>query len=123
MLLPQTTRGGAEHVAHRVLDAVEALDIPHEMSPTAHHVTVSIGVASYDQESACWVEPSAESRFKSVMPRTASQLLQSADQALYLAKRSGRAQAWRLDIDDVDAPLRAQEIASTIRAARGRDAG
>ena len=123
LLLPQTTRVGAEHVAHRVLDAVEALGIPHEMSSTARHVTVSIGVACYDRDSACWVEPSADSRFESMMPHAASDLLKSADVALYLAKRNGRAQAWRLDIDDVDTPIRAREIAPSTRAPRSRDAG
>jgi len=122
LLLPQTPRLGAEHLAHRVLDAVEALGIPHEASPTARHVTVSIGMACYDEDSACWVEPSADSRFASILPRGASDLVQSADTALYAAKTGGRAQGWWLDIDDVDAPTLAREIAPVSRSARGRDA-
>jgi len=53
----------AEHLAHRVLDDIEALAMPHETSPIANHVTVSISIAHYDRDSACWVEPSPDSRF------------------------------------------------------------
>src|ERR1700688_1051039 len=41
LLLSQTTARGAEHIARRILDTVEALGIPHEASPTARNVTVS----------------------------------------------------------------------------------
>ena len=54
ILLPQTPRGGAEHIGQRVLDNVAALRMSHDASPTAEHVTVSIGIACYDEASACW---------------------------------------------------------------------
>ena len=120
LLLPQTSRRGAEHMAHRILDAVEALGIPHEASPTARNVTVSVGIACYDDVSACWVNPSAD-------PRSAGEervrcsvrdLVQTADKALYAAKRAGRAQARLLDIADVDTPQLARDIAPSSRKPR-----
>lgn len=120
VLLPQTPRAGAEHLAYRVLDAIESLHIPHQTSPTSCHVTVSIGIGCYDNDSNCWVEASPDSRFASALQRNSTDLVLSADKALYAAKSHGRAQAWRLDIDDVDAPGLAREIAPLSHLARGR---
>lgn len=122
LLLPQTPRAGAEHLAHRVLDAVESLAMPHEASLVARHVTVSIGIGCYDRESSCWTEPTPESRFMNERSVTAADLLQSADKALYAAKAGGRAQAWRLDVGDVEAPALAREITPERRERRGRRA-
>jgi diguanylate cyclase (GGDEF)-like protein len=90
VLLPQTTRAGARDMASRILDAVGALDIAHEASPTAPQVTVSIGVAT--SEGPMLPSPS--------MPTAdgALALLNAADQALYHAKAAGRARAWQRDI-------------------------
>ena len=110
VLLPQTPRLGAEHVAHSILDAVEALSIRHDASSAARHVTVSVGVACYDNASECWVEPSADSRAAGLgMGHSPLDLVRAADMALYHAKRSGRAQAMLLDICDVDAPQVARD--------------
>jgi diguanylate cyclase (GGDEF)-like protein len=46
VLLPETEEDKARFVAQRILEAVDALAIPHGDSPTADHVTVSIGLAS-----------------------------------------------------------------------------
>ena len=122
LLLAQTPRSGAEHLAHRMLDAVEALAIAHEASPTASHVTVSVGIAWYDEASPCWVERAADSNMAPILQRSAIDLVRSADKALQGAKQGGGAQAWSLDIDDVDIPSLGREVAPGCRTARHRRA-
>jgi PleD family two-component response regulator len=113
VLLPQTPRGGAEHVARGILDAVQSLRIAHETSLTAPHVTVSVGIGCYDEDSECWRPPAVESRCTPDLRGRCSplDLVSAADKALYSAKRAGRAQAWLLDLAHVDAPQLARDIA------------
>jgi diguanylate cyclase (GGDEF)-like protein len=113
LLLPQTARAGAGHVARQILATVEALGIAHEASPTVAHLTVSIGVGCYDSESAAWSVRSADSRFENDLGCAAVDVLGAADKALYAAKKAGRAQAWLLDVADADAPAMAREITAT----------
>jgi diguanylate cyclase (GGDEF)-like protein len=122
LLLPDTARSGAEHMSHRVLDAIEALGISHKASPTALHVTVSIGIGCYDDASSGWVDPSADSRLSTgyVQQFSAANLLSAADKALYAAKADGRAQAKLLDIADVDYPMLARDVAPEHRPRRAR---
>jgi diguanylate cyclase (GGDEF)-like protein len=113
VLLPQTPRIGAEHVAHEILAGVEALSIAHEQSPTARQVTVSVGLACYDTESSCWAP--WQSSFRLSRAQTAgcslADLVRTADKALYSAKGAGRAQARLLDIAHVDTPQLARDLA------------
>src|ERR1700674_472501 len=53
MLLPQTPRHGAQRMAQRVLDAVATFGIFHEDSQTTHYVSVSVGIACFDDASVC----------------------------------------------------------------------
>jgi diguanylate cyclase (GGDEF)-like protein len=73
VLLPDTDVAGAREVAERIREDVDALRLAHAASPTADHVTVSIGLT------AC-------------IPRTglAQALVDAADSALYAAKHAGR---------------------------------
>ncbi len=75
IILPDTDAQGALLVAHRMREAVQAMELMHSGSDVASVVTVSAGVAS------C-----APQRTES----NPQPLVQAADAALYEAKRQGR---------------------------------
>jgi len=78
VILPNTPRAGAEHIARAMKQAVHDLAIPHAGSPL-QRITISVGIAS-----AAHMAASSE-------PRPVYEgLLQDADRALYDAKRNGR---------------------------------
>lgn len=85
VLLPNTELGNAEMLAQRLCHAVEAVGIPHQASPFGR-VTVSVGVSSFAPGVA-------------VAHRMTHQedLVNAADQALYIAKRNGRNQVCATD--------------------------
>ncbi|HVR52591.1 MAG TPA: sensor domain-containing diguanylate cyclase [Pseudorhodoferax sp.] len=76
-VLPASDKIGAQLIAEKIRSAVEALAIPHAASSAAPHVTISLGVACHDPRDG---HPAAQ------------ELLELADRALYVAKRSGRNQ-------------------------------
>lgn len=74
LVLPELDSGRASAFARRVRGSIEALGIPHEGSLVAGVVTVSLGVATAVPEAA----------------GMSSNLIESADKALYMAKDQGR---------------------------------
>ncbi len=73
VLLPETGVEGAREVAERIQEAVDKLNMPHKASPTATHVTISIGLTSCVPQAGL-----------------AQALVDAADSALYQAKHAGR---------------------------------
>jgi len=83
LVLPDTPADAGLHVANRVLEAVEALDIAHLGSDISRHVTCSAGVALFD--GAAHPEPEAEA--------SGELLRRAAAEGLAQAKQAGHAQA------------------------------
>lgn len=73
-LLPATDAPGAMQIAESLRRSVEQLDIPHERSSVAPHVTISVGVATIAPQ-------------RGQLP---SELVRRADERLYEAKKNGR---------------------------------
>lgn len=80
VILPETDATGAQLLAERVREGVEALAIAHGASSVGPYVTVSIGRAT--------IFPAAPALF----PASARDIVRLADQALYQAKNYGRNQ-------------------------------
>lgn len=76
-LLPECGAESAGAKAEELRQAVAHLGLPHQTSPTAAQVTISLGLATITPDEC---------------EHGADDLLKAADNALYLAKRSGRNQ-------------------------------
>ena len=74
LILPDTTREGAEKIAKEMLESVVSMKITHEWNSASPYVTLSVGGATFD--------PSG--------PIDDSKLLKQADEALFRAKRKGK---------------------------------
>lgn len=91
VLLPGARLSDAEELAQRCQQGIAAMALPHASSPTADHVTFSIGIA--------FVGPSAA--------HDPASLVNAADTAMYRAKTAGRARYvvatradWEIDKDE-----------------------
>ncbi len=80
ILLPETDAHGAALVAERVRATVAGRAIPHPASPTARHVTVSMGFTDVTTHETAQQLPWTE-------------IVSRADHALYRSKQSGRNRA------------------------------
>lgn len=87
VLLPDTPARGAEHVARRLLEAVDALALPHSASLTADRVTISAGIACYGAPDGEWLQ-------------APSRLVELADRCLYAAKDAGRGRVYLSELSD-----------------------
>ncbi len=74
VILPETDRNGAVHVAEQLLENVRAQNVPHIAAPETGVVTISVGVAC--------ARPGTDAR--------PEELLNASDEALYRAKTTGR---------------------------------
>ncbi len=75
VLLPDTPPRQAMEVARKIMKRIELLRIPHEKSLTSDYISLSIGVAGWDDIT------------DGLFPR---HLIEKADRAMYQAKKSGR---------------------------------
>ena len=108
LIVPQTSPAGAASIAQNILAAIASLALVHGRSPTAPHVTVSIGVATYDDIVFGWsLADIAADGVDHGATTTPADLLCAADQALYRAKNAGRAQMRMIEVSaGGDAPHR-----------------
>lgn len=74
IILPDSGSEGGRIVAEKLRAAVSSLNIPHGTSSVTDHLTISIGIVSYQPDTNC----------------NATCFLEAADAALYRAKHDGR---------------------------------
>ena len=74
VVLPNTDAQKALHIAERIQFKVRSLEVPHKSSKVSQFLTLSCGVAGCPPQSEI----------------TSTELIEAADQALYVAKQAGR---------------------------------
>jgi diguanylate cyclase (GGDEF)-like protein len=107
LLLPRTARTGAGHIARRILKSIELLQQLAAKSGTEAALSVSIGVACYDES----VDTRGAAR--SASARSAGDLIVAADDALRRARRAGGRQAWQRDVVEAEIQPTAERLAGS----------
>jgi diguanylate cyclase (GGDEF)-like protein len=87
LLLPHADAGDAKLVAERARKAVDALDIAHNGSHIASHITISVGLATMSNEITRAINTG---ELVGSLDLAAGALVRAADKALYAAKALGR---------------------------------
>ncbi|MCL2577946.1 MAG: GGDEF domain-containing protein [Defluviitaleaceae bacterium] len=82
IVLPNTNERGAQKIAHRIIENVCNLNIPHEKNAVAPHVTISIGSTT---GRVCHTHKGTDFTGR-------------ADEALYISKKNGRNRHTHLDM-------------------------
>jgi diguanylate cyclase (GGDEF)-like protein len=88
-LLPSTDTAGSAKLAQNLIDAITRTAIPHADSPVAAIISISIGVASTNPQSGDNV----------------IELIQCADEMLYLAKEQGRNRIATITLENKKKPV------------------
>ena len=91
IILPQTPKDGAMHVAKRIIEGVRALEIINEQTPLGF-ISISVGLASTEANMSI------------------IQWQKSADEALYRAKNSGRNKVLASTSLEVETRVRAETV-------------
>ena len=90
VILPNTDSKGAMQVAQDIREAIQQLHLPHAASSVSEQVTLSLGIASI--LTGC--------------PYSVKLLIDTADQALYQAKKEGRD---RVQLREIDSALKVSQ--------------